>query len=65
MIKTLIAAMDDEIARNGENAHVLMERGRLKFSIGDHTGAMQDLKRAAQLDPTLVEGISGEFTGKK
>lgn len=57
----LIEAMNEEIAKNGENANILKERGRLKMMKGDHSGAMADLKRAVQLDPSLVDSISGNF----
>ena len=60
-IDVLIKAMDEEIKRNGENANVLKERGRLKMLSGDHAGAIADLKRATQLDPSIVDNLSGSF----
>lgn len=64
MIRALIEAMTAEMELNGENANVLKERGRLRFELGDHAGAMEDMRRAAELDPSLVDGISGVFDNK-
>lgn len=61
----IIQALTDELEQNGENANVLKERGRLRMMSGDHSGAIADLKRAAELDPTIMEGISGEFDNRK
>lgn len=63
-LEFLIKAMDEEIAANGENANILKERGRLKMACGDKNGAMQDLKRALELDPSLIDSISGDFSNK-
>ena len=59
----IIKALTDELEQNGDN--VLKERGRLKMMAGDHAGAIADLKRAAEIDPTIMDGISGEFNNKK
>ena len=61
----IIKALTDELEQNGENANVLKERGRLKMMAGDHPGAIADLKLAAELDPTIMESISGEFDNRK
>ena len=61
----IIQALTDELEQNGDNANVLKERGRLRMMSGDHSGAIADLKRAAELDPTIMEGISGEFDNRK
>ena len=61
----IIKALTDELEQNGENANVLKERGRLKMMAGDHPGAIADLKRAAELDPTIMKSISGEFDNRK
>ncbi len=65
MLQQLIEAMTAEMEQNGENAYVLRERGRLKMMSGDHAGAMADLKRAAELEPSIVDGITGRFDNKK
>lgn len=61
----IIKALTDELEQNGDNANVLKERGRLKMMAGDHAGAIADLKRAAEIDPTIMDGISGEFNNIK
>lgn len=65
MLQQLIDAMTAELEQNGENANVLKERGRLRMMNGDHVGAVSDLKRAAELDPTIIDVISGKFDNKK
>ena len=61
----IIKSLTDELEKNGDNANVLKERGRLRMLSGDHDGAIADLKRAVALDPTLLNDISGEFNNKK
>lgn len=61
MIKAMIDAMTEELKKDGPNANILKERGRLKMLIGDKKGAMDDLREAVNLDPSIVENISGEY----
>lgn len=61
MIRAMIAAMNEELEKDGPNANLLKERGRLKMLIGDKKGAMEDLRQAVSLDPSIVENINGEF----
>ena len=61
MISAMIEAMNAELEKNGPNANILKERGRLKMVIGDKKGAMEDLREAAKLDPSIVDNINGEF----
>lgn len=61
MIMAMIAAMNEELEKDGPNANLLKERGRLKMLIGDKKGAMEDLRQAVILDPSIVENINGEF----
>ncbi len=61
MIRTMIAAMTHELEQGGPNANILKERGRLRMLLGDKNGAMDDLRQAVQLDPSIVDTISGEF----
>lgn len=37
------------------------ERGRARHLVGDTRGAMEDLKRALQLDASLAVSVTGEF----
>lgn len=57
----MIEAMNAELEKNGPNANILKERGRLKMVIGDKKGAMEDLREAVKLDPSIVDNINGEF----
>ncbi|MBR5465987.1 MAG: hypothetical protein IKU79_01040 [Bacteroidaceae bacterium] len=61
IIAAMIAAMDAELTKDGPNANILKERGRLKMIIGDKKGALEDLKEAVSIDPSIVENINGEF----
>lgn len=60
-ISAMIDAMTEELEKDGPNANLLKERGRLKMLIGDKKGAMEDLRQAVSLDPSIVENINGEF----
>lgn len=61
MIQAMIEAMTQELEKDGPNANILKERGRLKMISGDKKGAMEDLRKAVALDPSIVESINGEF----
>lgn len=61
MISAMIEAMNAELEKNGPNANILKERGRLKMVIGDKKGAMEDLREAVKFDPSIVDNINGEF----
>lgn len=60
-ISAMIKAMTEELEKDGPNANILKESGRLKMLIGDKKGAMEDLRQAVSLDPSIVENINGEF----
>ena len=60
-LSAMIKAMTEELEKDGPNANILKERGRLKMLIGDKKGAMEDLRQAVSLDPSIVENINGEF----
>lgn len=57
----MIGAMTEELKKDGPNANILKERGRLRMLMGDKKGAMEDLKQAVALDPSIVDNINGEF----
>ncbi|MDE5560394.1 MAG: tetratricopeptide repeat protein [Bacteroidaceae bacterium] len=61
IIRAMIEAMTKELDNEGPNANILKERGRLKMLLGDKKGAMDDLRKAIALDPTIIDTISGEF----
>lgn len=60
-ISAMLNAMTEELEKDGPNANILKERGRLKMLIGDKKGAMEDLRQAVSIDPSIVENINGEF----
>ena len=61
IIMAMIAAMDEDLEKGGPNANILKERGRFKMLAGDKKGAMEDLRQAVSLDPSIVDNITGEF----
>lgn len=61
IVKAMIEAMTQELEKDGPNANILKERGRLKMVLGNKKGAMDDLRQAVALDPSIVDTISGEF----
>lgn len=62
-INIAIEALTAEIEKEPQNATLYRERGRLRMMAGDKDGAMADLRQAVQLDPTILEGVEGAFTG--
>ncbi len=57
----LIDAITAEIEK-APQANLYKERGRLRMMNGDKTGAMQDLRQAMELDPSLLNEIKGEYS---
>jgi tetratricopeptide (TPR) repeat protein len=53
--------LDEAISLNDSLAGAYMLRGRLRFGLRDKNAAFEDLRRAAQLDPSLLDSISGEY----
>ena len=45
-------------------ATLYKERGRLRMLAGDSQGAMDDIRKAAELDPSMLEQFSGKFDNK-
>ena len=44
-----------------EDAEVYQLRGTLRMNRGDKTGALNDMRKALDLNPKLLEHLSGEF----
>lgn len=44
-----------------EDAEVYQLRGTLRMNRGDKTGALNDMRKALDLNPKLLEQLSGEF----
>ncbi len=59
-----LAELTKALAHNENDAETLLERGRLLMAMGDEKRALDDFKRALEVDPTLAERLSGQFTAK-
>lgn len=60
-VSDAILVYDKVIEQEPALAVAFYERGRARHLAGDARGAMDDLKRALQLDPSLAAVVSGEF----
>ncbi|NLV51986.1 MAG: hypothetical protein GXY64_01795 [Bacteroidales bacterium] len=47
-----------------EDAEVYQLRGTLRMNKGDKEGALLDMRRAIDLNPALLQQLSGEFQAK-
>lgn len=47
-----------------EDAELYQLRGILRMNRGDKTGALDDMRKALDLNPQLLEQLSGEFKSK-
>ena len=56
-----IAVYDEAIEMNANFAQAYHERGRVKLTMGDKKGSMEDMKRAIELAPENGANISGEY----
>ena len=48
-----------------EDAEVFKLRGTLRMNKGDKTGALDDMRKALDLNPELLQQLSGEFKTKE
>lgn len=46
-----LAALDSLIQRNPEDSNLIFERGKVRWRLGDRTGATGDYLRASEIDP--------------
>ncbi len=53
--------LDEAILLDDNLANAYMLRGRLRFGLRDRNAAFEDLKKAAALDPSLLDGVNGEY----
>lgn len=64
MINMAIDAITAEIAAGSATATLYKERGRLRMLKGDSAGAMEDLKKAIEISPDIVDDLTdGSFSG--
>ena len=65
LLQAAVDAITAEIEKDKENANLYRERGRLRFQLGMEREAMEELRQAIALSPSLVNEISnGQFEGK-
>lgn len=65
LLQAAVDAITAEIEKDKENANLYRERGRLRFQLGMEREAMEDLRQAIALNPSLVNEIAnGQFEGK-
>ncbi|MEE1222918.1 MAG: hypothetical protein UHL07_05265 [Bacteroidaceae bacterium] len=65
LLQAAVDAITAEIEKDTTNANLYRERGRLRFQLGMEREAMEDLRQAIVLNPTLVDEIAnGRFEGK-
>lgn len=50
------------ISRNEKDGEALRIRGLVQYQMGRKTEAMDDFRRAVELEPALMEAINGLFT---
>ena len=65
LYKVALDAISEELKKEPQNGNLWLEHGRLSMLLGDKDTAMQSLRRAADIDPTLLQGISGSFDNKQ
>ncbi len=58
-LNTLIDAL------HTEDAEIYQLRGTLRMQRGDKTGALDDMRKALDLNPHLLEHLNGEFKSGK
>lgn len=51
-------AITQELQRDERNAHLWFEQGRLLTALGRQQEALEALKKAMELDPTLQQSIN-------
>ncbi len=56
-----LAELTKSLAENENDAETLLQRGRLLMTMGDERRALDDFKRALEIDPSLAESLSGSF----
>ncbi|MDD7303152.1 MAG: tetratricopeptide repeat protein [Bacteroidaceae bacterium] len=65
LLQAAVAAITAALEQDAQNATLFHERGRLRFQLGDEEGAMQDLRKALELNPSIVSELAnGSFQGQ-
>lgn len=64
LLQMALEAINEELKIDPQNALLYKERGRLRMMLHDERGAMDDLRQAFSLDPTLADSLmDGQFQG--
>lgn len=58
-INYLIESLD------GQDAQIYLMRGRIRMERGDEAGALDDVRKAASLNPHIFDGLEGSFESKE
>jgi len=53
------------IEDNSDDYEAYVIRGQISMAFGDKRGAAEDLKKAVELNPDLLNQMSGEFKSKE
>lgn len=56
-----LEAITQELQKDGSNAHLWFEQGRLLSLLGRQKEAMDALRKAMELDPELQKSINGNI----
>ena len=62
IIRLAIQTLDTEIQKAPQNARLYKERGRLYMMLGENEAAIQDIRHASDIDPSLMEQIEGKYS---
>ena len=62
IIRLAIQTLDTEIQKEPQNARLYKERGRLYMMLGENEAAIQDIRHASAINPSLMEQIEGKYS---
>ena len=62
IIRLAIQTLDAEIQKEPQNARLYMERGRLYLMLGQSEAALEDIRHASDIDPSLMGHFEGKFS---
>lgn len=57
-------AIAEELKNEANNARLWLEHGRLSMLLDDKATAMESLRKAASIDPNILQDINGEFNNR-
>ncbi len=63
ILKVALGYLDKAITEN-PSADLYIQRSKVYKELGDMQHAMQDAMKAIEMDPSIMQGMSGEFETK-